>query len=261
MEENRMNPPSPDAGLCGSDREIFARVWRRVMPTASQTCPIELEQQPQVQTMPSQPQAVTPMLPATSPMPQAVSPMPQPQAIADGVYVQETQTTPGCSSNALVMSPSQTQTVNASEVAPRRDVSCLGRSSAVNAALLREMIDGETEDWRIYQALARRLSGSGSKTLGSLAADERRHARRLSTAYFLITGQRYQPQGQGGSRPVPDLMNGLREQYLQEQRECSAYQGAAAETGDECLSALFLELSEDKTLHCQTIRALLEQLS
>jgi len=243
MEENRMNPPSPDAGLCGSDREIFARVWRRVMPAASQACPIEVEQQPQVQQ--------------AAPVPQTTSSISQ--AISDGMYVQESVVPPETPPTALAVSPCPAEPVQ--EVSPGRDVPCLGRSSAVYAALLREMIDGETEDWRIYQALARRANGNGAKVLGSLASDERRHARRLSTAYFLITGQRYQPQGQGGGRPVPDLMNGLREQFLQEQRESSSYQGAAEETGDECLSALFLELSEDEALHSQTIRTLLEQIS
>ena len=220
MEQQLVSPPAPGAGMCGSDREIFERVWRRVMPLAGEGCPIQL----------SPPEQGPPALRAEERGELAVS--------APAPEVPETPEIPQMG----------------------HDVPCLGQASAVYAALLREMIDGETEDWRFYQGLARRASGSGGRMLGTLAADERRHAKRLSTAYFLITGQRYQPQGQGGSRPTPDLMNGLREQFVQEQREAAAYQAAAEETADHCLKVLYLELAEDETLHARLIRNLLEQM-
>lgn len=36
--------PEPDPGLCGCDRDIFLRVWNRVMPEESPNCPISVEQ-------------------------------------------------------------------------------------------------------------------------------------------------------------------------------------------------------------------------
>ena len=39
METDRICP-GPDPGLLGSDREIFERVWRRVMPENLDGCPI-----------------------------------------------------------------------------------------------------------------------------------------------------------------------------------------------------------------------------
>lgn len=223
MEDHVMNPPVPDAGMCGCDREIFERVWRRVMPQESENCPIQLERAAPRGVTP-QPARMAPPVPRENRM--AVSePVPMPPHPPAG-----------------------------------RDVPCLGRSCAVYGALLREMIDGETEDWRLYQALARKANGSGARVLGTLAADERRHAKRLATAYFLITGERYQAQGQGGGRPVPDLMNSLREQFIQEQRGAAAYQGAAEETTDQCLRQLYQELSEDENLHARLIRSLLEQM-
>ena len=145
-------------------------------------------------------------------------------------------------------------------VQPEQDVCCLGRGSEPYAELLREMIDGETEDYRTYQALARRAGGSGNRMLGAMAADERRHAKRLGTAYFLITGERYQSPNMNGSRPPMDLMTGLREQFIQEQRGAAAYQGAAQENGDPCLRQLFRELAREEQSHARMIRSLLEQM-
>lgn len=146
------------------------------------------------------------------------------------------------------------------EVRPEPDVTCLGRGSERYAALLREMIDGETEDMRTYQTLARRAGGAGARMLGTMAADERRHAKRLATAYFLITGERYQSPNQNGSRPPMELMTGLREQFIQEQRGASAYQGAAQETSDPCLRQMYQELSREEAAHARMIRNLLEQM-
>lgn len=152
-------------------------------------------------------------------------------------------------------------------VVPRRmqtggeaDVVCLGRGSEQYAPLLQEMIDGKTEDMRTYQALARRAGGAGARVLGTMAADERRHAKRLSAAYFLITGERYQSHNQNGSRPPMELMTGLREQFIQEQRSASAFQGAAQETADPCLRQLYQDLSREDAAHARMIRNLLEQM-
>ncbi len=42
MELEDTDYMSPGPGQCGSDRELFARVWRRVMPEDREDCPIEL---------------------------------------------------------------------------------------------------------------------------------------------------------------------------------------------------------------------------
>ena len=217
MEDHAMNPAVPDAGMCGCDREVFERVWRRVMPDGADS-PISVND-PDV--------------------------WPQPEV------------------EMVPMGGGQESTLAVPErrgAAPEQGAMCLGQASAMYAPLLQEMIDGEMEDWRTYQAMARRAAGSAARTLGMMAADERRHAKRLSAACFLITGQRYQPQGQGGSRPVPELMTGLREQFIQEQRGASAYQGAAQETSDSCLRQLYQELAEDEAVHARMIRSLLEQM-
>ena len=211
MEQQLVSPPAPGAGMCGSDREIFERVWRRVMPLAGEGCPIQL----------SPPEQGPPALRAEERGELAVS-----------------------------------------APAPEREEQelCLGPSSAGAGARLREMIEGEMEDERLYLSLARRAGGAAGRALGALAGEERRHIRRLGTAYFLITGERCQPRGQGGGRPRTGVMEGLREQFIQEQRESRAYRLAAAECADPCLKELYLELAEDETLHARLIRNLLEQM-
>jgi len=219
MEDNMMNPAVPDAGMCPCDREVFERVWRRVMPEGSDS-PIQ------------------------------VDPTCDEQARVLMTQQQETTVMP---QTTLALSRRE-------EIQPEQDVVCLGQGAAMYAALLREMIDGEMEDFRTYQAPARRAGGSGTRMLSTMAADERRHAKRLSTAYFLITGERYQPPGQNANRPNMDLMNGLREQFIQEQRGAAAYQGAAQETSDPCLRQLYQEIAREEQAHARMLRNLLEQM-
>lgn len=218
MEETTMSPAVSDTVTCGCERDVFERVWRRVMPEGTGDISVEMTpvsaEEPRMQTV----------------WQQELSPMPEREpmctlSIQDGV-----------------------------------DTLCLGSGAAVYAPLLQEMVDGEMEDWRLYQTMARRAAGNASKVLGTLAAEERKHMRKLSAAYFIITGERCQPRGQGGSRPVPDVMNGLREQFIQEQRGAAAYQGAAAESSDPCLRQLFRELAQEEGMHARTVRSLLEQM-
>lgn len=221
MEDNIMNPMVPDADMCGCDREVFERVWRRVMSEDMEHSPIQMTPLPEQETMEQE---------------------------------QETR-------NGLALRPApEPSPIRTSPMAAEPEALCLGQGSARYAPMLQEMVDGEAEEGRLYQTLARRATGSGARMLGSLAADQRRHVRQLSTAYFLITGERCQPQGQGGSRPTPDLMSGLREQFIQTQREAAAYQGAAAENSDPCLRQMFRELAQEKGMHTRMIRSLLEQM-
>lgn len=43
MELQRPNPAGPDPGMCGCDRDVFLRVWSRVMPEERKDCPIVVE--------------------------------------------------------------------------------------------------------------------------------------------------------------------------------------------------------------------------
>ena len=140
------------------------------------------------------------------------------------------------------------------------DVPCLGAASAIYGAQLQAFIEGELADWKLYQALARRAGGSGSRTLSTIAADERRHAKRLSTAYFLISGVRYWPMERAAAAPLPTLAGTLRQRFGEEQRGAAAYLAAAEETADPCLRDLYLELAGEEDAHAWLILGILEQM-
>ena len=109
------------------------------------------------------------------------------------------------------------------------------------------------------QALARRSSGSRAKTLAVLVRDHRLALRRLSAAYFLITGTRYAPKRDAPCLP-PSLALGLRKQFVWEQRWERENCQAAQETADPCLKELYLELAQEGAFHAGSIRSLLEQM-
>jgi len=102
--------------------------------------------------------------------------------------------------------------------------------------------------------------GPGKQRAGAIAADERRHAKRLSTAYFLISGVRYWPVDRVPNPSPAPFSAALREHFMEEQRGAAAYQTAAAETADPCLHELFLELAGEEDSHAWLLRSVLEQL-
>ena len=133
----------------GVDREVFERVWRRVMPDERGDCPF---------TLPAEGEAA----------------------------VEETA--------LAVPAAAEARIVTLGQADEGHDIQCLGPASAAYGASLQGYIDDELSDWRSYQALARRTPGGGGRALAAIAADERRHAKKLSTAYFLISGVRYWPE-------------------------------------------------------------------
>lgn len=199
----------------GVDREVFERVWRRVMPEDRGDCPF---------TLPERQEQETGGVPALA-----------------------------------VPAAAPVQVLELDQEDHMEEISCLGPASAAYGTTLQGYIDDELADWRRYQALARRTPGGGGRALAAIAADERRHAKKLSTAYFLISGIRYWPEVRA-SQPATPLHAALRERFWAEQRGAAAYQAAAAETADPCLKELFSELAGEEEAHVWTIRGVLEQL-
>lgn len=135
---------------------------------------------------------------------------------------------------------------------------CLGEQSRSQAGKLEELIGLARAGIQAGRELSRR-SGQGSKTLTALESDHRRAFRRLSAAYFLITGRRANPPRSSLSLPS-SLFQALRSQFLWEQQWEQHNRQAARETRDACLKALYLELAEDGALHASDIRSMLERM-
>lgn len=190
--------------LPNCDREVFARVWKRVMPDRREDCPFEVVEA------------------AQQSLPAVVVPDP-PAAEEEGTV-------------------------------------CLGSASAVHGPQLQQYIDQELAAHRCCQALARRVPGGGGRMLSTMAAEQRRQAKRLSTAYFLISGVRYWPADRSGSPVNGPVTAALREQFQAMQRYAACYRAAAAGTADPCLEALFHQSAEEAEAHAWVIRNVLEQM-
>ena len=195
-EQNNLGP-----GQCGADREVFERVWRRVMPEDRPDCPFTLYSEEETEHAPVRP---------TEGKRTELLPVPAEQSGGDG-------------------------------------------------AVLQAFIADELSDWRTYQTLARRIPGGNGRALMGVAADERRHAGRLSAAYFLLSGVKFWPPAE------PELtkegwMAILRRRYWAERKGAEAYRTAAGRTGDSALRELYLELAGDENAHAWLLRGILEQL-
>ena len=128
-----------------------------------------------------------------------------------------------------------------------------------DGAALQAFIAGELSDWRTYQTLARRIPGGNGRALIGVAADERRHAGRLSAAYFLLSGVKFWPPAEP-ELPGGGCMAALRARYWAERKGAEAYRAAAGRTGDSALRELYLELAGDEEAHAGLIRSILERL-
>jgi len=220
MENQRPNG-QPDPGMCGCDRDLFLRVWDRVMPVERPDCPIVVDRSGEMNR---------PAVPAVQPMPAEMMARPMPAADQAG-----------------------------DDFPTRDDVPCLGSAGEADRERLQEMIGQELAAWRSYQHLARR-GGLGGRTLAALSAGCRRRAKRLSAALFLISGVRFWP-AERVSVPVPrSYFAALREHFLSEQDRGGAYRAAAEESRDHCLRMLYLDLADECAEHAGRIRTLLENV-
>lgn len=198
-------------GLCGSDREVFERVWRRVTQTGGAESPVEA-------------------IPAGEYLPAAPVPV---QYLSSTIEVRRVE-----------------------ESAP----ACLGEASAGHGEELQRFIREELSDAATYAALARRTKGRASSRFAALSADEKRHAKRLSAAYFLISGVRYFPADRASPRLEGTYMNTLRARFQAEQMGEARYRAAAGRSQDPCLRELYLELAMEENAHSWTLREILEDI-
>lgn len=222
-----MEPPA--GGINAVDRETFERVWRRVMPD-QENAPIEVVGKEQWNAA----SGAQSQVPAQ--LPQQTQPERKPQPQLGQRLPQTRQETP----------PHQAET-------------CLGMESGAYIQQLQEMMDGEQLSWRTYRGLARRAGRNAQRTLAVMANQQRENLRRLAAAYYLITGEHYQPAGMEPATISP-LSAALRDQFIQEQKWQRAFQSAAGATGDPCLKTLYQELAQMAQDHQNTVRRLLEQM-
>ena len=143
------------------------------------------------------------------------------------------------------------------ETPPEVPLTCLGEGSRPYTQAIRDIMDQTRGFLRSLQALSRRSGSRAARVLSGIAGDLRREERRLSTAHFLITGERYSPS-QAGAAPSGSLPLVLRTLFQQLHQRAAQARAAAHGMGDPCLQQLFQDLGEDAEFYAQRLRALLE---
>lgn len=145
------------------------------------------------------------------------------------------------------------------ETPPSAPLTCLGEGSRPYTQAIRDMTDQTRGFLRSLQSLSRRSGSRAARVLSGIAGDLRREERRLSTAHFLITGERYSPS-QAGAAPSSPLPLALRALFQQLHQRAAQARAAAQGMGDPCLQQLFQDLAEDAEFYAQRLRALLEEI-
>ena len=220
--EERMPRPMPAQTV--EQKAIFERVWKRVMADREEESPLVWEE-------PARPEEETGLAPlgAGDPAPEE----------AEGTTAPATPRPMGPHGDFP------------------RETGVLGESCLDCGPLLQELVRRELTDCREYQALARRAGGSPGRVLAGLAGEKKRRAKRLSAAYFLISGVRYWPEGEGGAA-VPSYLGTLRRRFAQEQATMAAYLAGLEGTTDPCLRQMFWEHAQENWGHACQIRKLVE---
>ena len=252
------------------DPNTFQRVWNRVMPEqtalpdnaipAVPTVPPVQSELPSVPDCPAQQLPPVPDCPA-----QQLPPVPDcpAQQLPPGpdCPAQELPPVPDCPAQQLPPVPDclvqEKPPVPGCPSCPVRP--CLGEASKGDVNRLKELMTLAKTGALAGRALARRSNGPTAKAMSVLAQDHRSAFRRLSAAYFLITGKRYTPQCAAPLLPA-FLPLALRQQFVWEQQWELKNNQAAQATADPCLRALYQELAQEGAFHAGAIRSLLEQM-
>ena len=126
-------------------------------------------------------------------------------------------------------------------------------------ARLRRQVMEALEGWQFYRYLARRAKAGDARILNSMAGELHRNARKLSAAYFLLTGLRYWPSELLSAPAIPSYWGALRTRHQAEQRQETAYRMAADDWDDPDMQELYSSLIEACQTRSRQLRGLLEQ--
>jgi len=138
---------------------------------------------------------------------------------------------------------------------------CFGPETAKVGDVLKEYIKDEIEDAQYYRILAFRAKSRREREIFAAASkDETRHAKKLSTAYFIATGKRYWPKSDLPDLRVPPLRLALRERFAEERAAAAKYEAAAKKTADRCLKEMLEDISLDERRHASEMIKMLEDM-
>lgn len=133
------------------------------------------------------------------------------------------------------------------------------RESDDRTARLRRQVMEALEGWQFYRYLARRARAGDARVLNSMAGELHRQARKLSAAYFLLTGLRYWPSELLSAPAIPSYWGALRARHQAEQRQETAYRMSADDWDDPDMREMYDELIGSGQRRSRQLRSLLEQ--
>ena len=133
------------------------------------------------------------------------------------------------------------------------------QASNDRTARLRRQVMEALEGWQFYRYLARRARAGDARVLNGMAGELHRIARKLSAAYFLLTGLRYWPSELLSAPAIPSYWGALRARHQAEQRQETAYRMSADDWDDPDMRELYAELIESGQRRTRQLRTLLEQ--
>ncbi len=134
----------------------------------------------------------------------------------------------------------------------------LGEGCLEYVGLLQSLIRGALKGWRSYQALARRAGGGPGRVLAALGAEEKRRAKELSAACFLISGVRFWPDSEKAA-VSGSYLGALRKLFRREQETVAACLAGAEAAADPCLQELFVRHAKEAWARGCRLRSLVEQ--
>ncbi len=111
---------------------------------------------------------------------------------------------------------------------------------------------------RAYLAHARCVGGTTGRALVQLAADSARHACRLRSLYFLLTGECYQPFSVCGQAEILSLCQFLRLRYRMAIETAERFDGWADGMTDACMASSLRAMADDKRCQAAALIDLLE---
>lgn len=138
---------------------------------------------------------------------------------------------------------------------------CMGTSTRGALQSLKGFMEEELAESRCCAALSRQVcSRNAARLLRRMAMEKREAARRLQAACYLIEGTCCTPEVPLERTRFSSLAEALRHCYHQEACNGFAYQRAAEETTDTCLSSLLQELGEQSYSRADAVMRMLGEV-
>ena len=128
-----------------------------------------------------------------------------------------------------------------------------------DAEVLSGFIRDELRDADDYLEIVRKTNAlCARRLLAAVAEDERRHAKKLQAASYMLFGGNTIPSIRRKAKDER-VLAALRRRYAQELNGAESYRTAADNTANEALKKLYTEIAAEEEKHAERLCAILEK--